>query len=159
MEWQFQKEDGETEDDKRKRVDPEDDADDVYIGETGRSAMERGLEHSKDLEYYRSKSHMLKHIVDKHEDIDPELVEFRMKVIIQHKTAFERQISEAVQIRRNAGPFLLNSKLEYNRCFIPKIVVKRDEKPEKADEKSVREVDLVKKIHQLEPRQTLRNWI
>ena len=121
----------------------------MYIGETGRSAMERGREHQKDLEFFRTKSHMLKHVVDVHEDIDPAAVEFRMKVISQHTSAFERQITEAVQIRRNAGPFLLNSKLEYNRCFIPTIIVKKDEKPEKVDAKTEKETDIVKKIQEL----------
>ena len=60
--------------------------------------MERGKEHWKDLLFHRSKSHMLKHVVDKHDDVDPEKIDFRMKILSQHKTAFERQITEEVQI-------------------------------------------------------------
>ena len=37
-----------------------------------------------------------------------------MKILTTHFTAFDRQITEAVKINRNAGSFLLNSKAEYN---------------------------------------------
>ena len=53
--------------------------------------------------------------------LDPENVEFRMKILSSHFTAFNRQISEAVKINRNKGPFLLNSKSEYNRSSLPGI--------------------------------------
>ena len=73
-----------------------------------------------------------------------------MKVVSQHSTAFERQISEAVHIRRNAGPYLLNSRLEYNRCFIPTIYVKKNDNPEKeVDVKAEKESELVKKKNDL----------
>ena len=45
-----------------------------YIGETSRSAHERGIEHSKDLEYHRTKSHMLRHEVICHPELRPEEV-------------------------------------------------------------------------------------
>ena len=70
----------------------------TYIGETSRSAMERGEEHMKDLEFYREKSHMLKHIVEFHPDSDPTEIEFKMEILSSHKSAFERQIREAVLI-------------------------------------------------------------
>ena len=47
---------------KEKRKLPEELKDFVYFGETSRSAMERGKEHFKDLQFIRSKSHMLKHV-------------------------------------------------------------------------------------------------
>ena len=40
-----------------------------YIGETSRSSFERGREHMKDLEYFRSRSHMLKHALVMHPEI------------------------------------------------------------------------------------------
>ena len=110
-----------------------------YIGETARSSYERGIEHCKDLEYFRNRSHMLKHIVLRHQDMQPKEVEFRMKVCSQHKTAFERQITEAVLIRNNSGPGLLNSKLEYNRCYIPKIVIEKREKESKEKDVTIEE--------------------
>ena len=85
-----------------------------YIGETSRSAYERGVEHFKDLEFTRPKSHMLKHAVIHHPDLEPSRVEFRMKILSSHKTAFERQIREAVLINKHSGVRLMNSKLEYN---------------------------------------------
>ena len=71
---------------------------------------------------------MLKHAAEYHSDIHPTEVDFRMKIISKHKSAFERQVTEAVLIRRNMGPNLLNSKQEYNRCYIPKIEVKKNDK-------------------------------
>ena len=58
-------------------------------------------------------------------------VEFRMTTISQHKSAFERQLTEAVLIRRKSGAKLMNSKLEYTRCYIPKITVKIGDKEAK----------------------------
>ena len=85
-----------------------------YIGETSRSANERGVEHCKDYEHFRLRSHMLKHAVSIHPDIDPSKVEFGMKIVSQHRTAFERQLAEAVLIRRKLGDKLMNSRQEYN---------------------------------------------
>ena len=87
-----------------------------YIGEPSRSAYER--EHLADLKDLNPGSHLLKHVI-KHPIINPDQVEFRMKILTTHFTAFDRQITEAVKINRNAGPFLLNSKAEYNRSSLP----------------------------------------
>ena len=83
-----------------------------YIGETSRSAYER--EHLADLKDLNPGSNLLKHVI-KHHIINPGQVEFRMKILTTHFTAFDRQITEAV----NAGSFLLNSKAEYNRSSLP----------------------------------------
>ena len=66
-----------------------------------------------------------------------------MKILSFHKSAFERQIREAVLISEFAGPKLLNSKLEYNRSLIPQLSVKlgpdksTSEDPDVTKEKSV----------------------
>ena len=60
---------------------------------------------------------------------NPENVEFRMKIISSHFTAFNRQISEAVRINRNMGPYLLNSKAEYNRSSLPTIKTSEKKSP------------------------------
>ena len=83
-----------------------------YIGESSRSAFERGGEHLKDLHFKRTKSHLLRHCVDVHPDMIPEEVDFKMKILTTHKSAFERQIREAVVLDYYAGPLILNSKLE-----------------------------------------------
>ena len=118
----------------------------TYIGETSRSAMERGAEHMKDLEFHREKSHMLKHIVEFHPDSDPSEIEFKMEIISSHKSAFERQLREAVLIERNLGLFSMNSKLEYSRTVIPTIKIKMGNKSEKEDPHVVREKVAVEKI-------------
>ena len=120
-----------------------------YIGETSRSAYERGVEHFKDLEFTRPKSHMLKHAVIHHPDLEPSRVEFRMKILSSHKTAFERQIREAVLINKHSGVRLMNSKLEYNRCSIPRITVKTGNKEDEKDNQLDMEKMANEKIKQL----------
>ena len=71
-----------------------------YIWKTARSSYECGIEHSKYIEFCRDRSHMLKHIVMKHHDMLHTDLEFRMRIVRQHKTAFERQIAEAVLITK-----------------------------------------------------------
>ena len=69
-----------------------------------------------------SDSHMLKHAVVEH-DGDTR-IEFSMKVLKGHMTAFSRQIHEAVVIQKNESSSILNSKGEYNRCSLPRLTVK-----------------------------------
>ena len=71
----------------------------------------------------------------KHPKMDPDKVDFRIKILSTHKSAFERQIREAVLIEHFASPLLLNSKMEYNRCSIPKIVMKLGNKEDGEDPK------------------------
>ena len=117
-----------------------------YIGETSRSSYERGSEHKKDLKYRRTRSHLLRHCVEAHENEDPDEIEFGMKVVSSHKTSFERQLAEAVLIENNNGPYLLNSKLEYSRCNIPKMQLKLDDNEEKVDHLKEKERKTVEKI-------------
>jgi len=91
-----------------------------YIGETSRSCYERATEHLRDLRDMEPGIHLLNHIIQKHMET-PNDVEFRMKILSSHFTAFNRQITEAVRINRNKGPYLLNSKSEYNRSSLPSI--------------------------------------
>ena len=51
-----------------------------YIGETSRSAYERGWEHINDMAQLKSSSHMLKHTVGVHPNEDMEKVHFGMRV-------------------------------------------------------------------------------
>ena len=126
---------------KRKRGEMLEKLDYVYIGESSRSANERGGEQRKDYEFMRERSHMIKHAVMVHPNSHPHEIEFRIEIIGQHKSAFERQLTEAVLIRRRQGERLMNSKQEYNRCYIPKITVKINEKEERnPDEEMERKV-------------------
>ena len=51
-----------------------------------------------------------------------------MKVLAKHKTAFERQVTEAVLIEISDDGRLLNSKGEFNRCVLPRLQVAVGEK-------------------------------
>ena len=54
--------------------------------------------------------------------------QFHFKVVSSHRTALNRQIREAVQIRRRGGSgSILNSKSEFNRCHIPRLVVEEED--------------------------------
>ena len=127
----------------------------TYIGETSRSSYERGREHIKDVEQLNTGSHILKHIVEVHEGVDPARIEFRMKAVKYHQSAFERQIYESVKIQSiRKSNILLNSKSEYNRCALPRISLKLGENEFKArkdeeEEDKKREEDLVNKIKEL----------
>ena len=72
----------------------------VYVGETSRSAYERGFEHLDKLASLSSNSMMLRHMLDLHEGEDMAKVKWGMKVLEYKRTAFERQIKEAVLIQR-----------------------------------------------------------
>ena len=45
---------------------------------------------------------MLRHIAEKHPGGDPEKIEFKMRVLTNHKSAFERQTREAVMTEQFA---------------------------------------------------------
>ena len=109
-----------------------------YIGESSRSALERMGEHLKDLEFRRPKTHLLRHCVEEHPSIAPENVDFRMKILTVHKSSFERQIREAVIIDHYAGPLIMNSKLEYTRCGIPKMEMRIGNKEKELLKKKIR---------------------
>ena len=106
----------------------------LYVGETCRSAFERGFEHVDDIRQLKPTSHMLKHLVDKHETENFDEIDFRMEVISFSRTAYERQIMEAVQmvylhclhylslIYRHHH--IQNSRAEFNRSAIPRLGLK-----------------------------------
>ena len=100
-----------------------------YIGESARSAYERGLNHQNDRKSLDMGSHMLKHALQCHENEDPNLVKFHMRILEFHKSSLERQISEAVLIQEWKGKsHILNSRSEYNRSSIPRLGVKMGQK-------------------------------
>ena len=128
----------------------------IYIGETSRSVHERGWEHISDMEQLRPCSHLLKHVLDVHEEEeDYDKIRFDIKVLNYTRSSFERQILESVLIQqKRKSNFLLNSKAEYNRCAVPRITTKIGEKHfkkwEKESEKEkAREEELEEKIRRL----------
>ena len=94
-----------------------------YIGESARTAFERGREHERDARGGKEISHIHNHLQEEHGEEEREEGEhgFSMKVVRGHRTALARQIHEAVLIANSKN--LLNSKSEYNRCIIPRIAI------------------------------------
>ena len=113
----------------------------TYYGETCRTAYERGLEHSNDHISMKEDSHMHRHEALEHGD---KKVEFSMKVIRQHKSAFQRQVHEAVVIEMNETKNILNAKGEYNRCSLPRLGTMLGEREIK--EKLDREKEVQRKV-------------
>ena len=101
----------------------------LYVGESARSSQERGKEHQDDYNKKLEKSHMEKHAVSCHSG--EKRPTFGMKVVKTHSSALSRQIHEAVRIRRKAKTStILNSKSEYSRCQLPRLVVETWKKKE-----------------------------
>jgi hypothetical protein len=72
---------------------------------------------------------MLKHAIQHHDGRDPQEVRFHMRVLQYHKSAFERQIDEAVKIQTSRKTSkIMNSKSEYNRSSIPRLGLKMGHK-------------------------------
>ena len=71
---------------------------------------------------------MLRHMLEMHEDEKRSNVEFGLKVLIYTRSSFDRQILESVLIQGSRGHHILNSRAEYNRCAVPRLVTKLGEK-------------------------------
>ena len=92
-----------------------------YVGESSRSAYERGFEHLDDLARISEKSIMLRHMVETHEGENLGEVQFGMKIIQQSRSSFERQIGEVVKIQQEKIEHqLINSKAEFGKCSLPR---------------------------------------
>ena len=109
-----------------------------YIGETCRSVYERSWEHLSDKEQLKPGSHLLKHLLDVHEDEQHDEVKFGLKIIQHTKSSFDRQVLESVIIQQERKKhWLLNSKSEYNRCAVPRLTTKIGENHYKKYEKEM----------------------
>ena len=98
----------------------------LYVGETSRSIEERAQEHWGAARRKEEKSHMQKHQIMEHDGAAPKFI---FKLVSSHKTALSRQVKEAVRIRRRGGANnILNSRAEFNRCYIPRLVVEEEDK-------------------------------
>ena len=118
----------------------------LYVGESSRSIYERSKEHWGDWRSRSSRSHIKKHQEQAHEG--NEEPNFQMRVIGSSKTALSRQIKEAVRIRRRGGEgSILNSKSEYSRCKIPRLIIEEEDE-EELDK--LEDEELARKREQLE---------
>ena len=116
----------------------------LYVGETGRSLFERTNEHWGAWRSNKEDSHILRHQINAHgASREPS---FTMRAVKFHKTALYRQLGEAVRIRRRGGQgSILNSKAEYDRCYIPRLVVeerndKEAEQEEQQDQEQLQKI-------------------
>ena len=103
----------------------------IYVGESNRSAFERGKEHINDIGGCKPSSHMLRHLILVHEEEEESWknIKFGMRILKSTRSAFERQIGESVLIQqRRKGNNLMNAKAEYNRCALPRLAAKLGEK-------------------------------
>ena len=91
-------------------------------------------------------SHIARHQAMEHKEEEPS---FHFKLISLHRSALNRQVREAVRIRRRGGAGqILNSKAEYSRCHIPRLVVEQEDeevrklrkKREKADKEDLQRI-------------------
>ena len=96
----------------------------IYIGESSRSLHERALEHVKDAESFCPKSHIVKHWMTAHPELDsPPTMEFGVTAI--YRDCLSRQIGEALRIH-NTTDEILNSKSEYMANSVRRLTVEED---------------------------------
>ena len=82
-----------------------------YIGETARSAYERGWEHQESLRKLEEDSHLLKHVANHHQGVPMEKISFGMRVVQFTRSALERQVLESVLIQEaSKRHMIMNSK-------------------------------------------------
>ena len=93
----------------------------VYWGERAASTYERALQHIEEAKKFNPKSHIYQHILLQHpEGIQDIPGTFRFEVVSQHRSSFNRQLCESIEIK-NSKAAKMNNKLMYNRCVIPEI--------------------------------------
>jgi hypothetical protein len=96
----------------------------VYVGESSRSIYERSLEHMNDAKKKTEDSHIWKHWAEHHPN--ESMPRFSFKVIRTFQDCLTRQVAESVRIDRRGG-CVLNSKTEFSRCKITRLVVDTSE--------------------------------
>lgn len=121
-----------------------------YWGESSRSGYMRVAEHRQDLFNLDEGSHMMRHMMKFHTEVDLENPEnrkaekfFKMEMVRQFRTAMDRQISEALAIARSGGmesTSVMNNFDEYNRCILPELQTSNEIKM-KERAKRAREVE------------------
>ena len=110
-----------------------------YTGQTSLSLHERGKQHLQKLLKKDEASPLYKHVVEVHKG---ELVDFQMKVVQKHFSAFSRMIHEACRIERlskSSHIVTMNQKGEIGMCSIPRLTI---EKP--VEEQEVRKNSFLK---------------
>ena len=120
----------------------------LYVGETARSIQERAEEHWGAAHKGCEKSHMVRHQRVEHPGEEPTVI---FKLVSSHKTALGRQVREAIRIKRRGGAAnILNSKGEFNRCHIPRLVVEEESTDQKLERRKWEQSEKDKKRLELE---------
>ena len=97
----------------------------IYEGESSRSARIRGEEHYRMFKNNKSESALFKHKQKMHQN--EEKIEISMKITQKFKDPLTRQANEAVRINnRKSG--LLNSKSEFNHPPIARVILEKKAK-------------------------------
>ena len=124
----------------------------IYVGETARTIQERAKEHWSAARGRTKKdtdgSHMWKHMEQYHGGGEPTFI---MRVVQFHRSALSRQTGEAVRIMRRGGAgSVLNSRSEFNRCYIPRLKVEEQDKLTEMEEQEKKELESVKETLRVE---------
>ena len=119
----------------------------LYVGESSRSVMERSREHWAGYRGAKADNHMVRHQLLAHDGAAPP--KFIMRVVSHHRSALERQVAEAVRIGRRGGAgAVLNSKSEYNRCYIPRLKLENEEETRAREEQQ--KLDTIEREQEIE---------
>ena len=90
--------------------------------------FERAREHWRQYEERSDESHIWRHHLAHHGgEGEPE---FHIRPIQFHRTALNRQLTEAVLIGRRGDANVLNNKGEYNRCQISRLTLGEEKRVE-----------------------------
>ena len=114
----------------------------IYLGKTSRSLYERAREHMKDAMDISCKSHVVKHWISDHYELENP-PPFRFKVLRTFQDCLSRQLSEVVNIWQSKDS-LLNSKNDYLTNCISRITVEEDTLERKQRKKKRKKKKLIK---------------
>ena len=102
----------------------------LYEGETGRNGYTRGKEHLDALRLEDEENALWKHCLIQH---NGEKAKFSMKVLGVFYTCLVRQVNEGVQIQRSRAQCLMNSKSEFHKHPVVRIVPLRGLREEQGE--------------------------
>ena len=101
-----------------------------YTGESSRTIFCREKIRLEALKNMQEDSSLWKHCISSH---NSQIQVFDMKLLRCHKSAFERQIHEAVYIQMGHRNITLNNKSEWNGDKIPRLVVEVQDQANQKD--------------------------
>ena len=109
----------------------------IYFGETSRSFQERMAEHVREAEKFHPKSHIIKHWMTEHREVQ-QRPPFAFSIVQKYKDCLSRQIGEAIKIYHTTDN-ILNSKCEYLSNCISRLTVLEDDWEKKQRERNEEE--------------------